>query len=278
MPDLDDLFEDIADGLKKRLRKQKKRYKKSKEKPPKSSSSYSLMGWLGGWFGERAAHESAQRAPSPSVGGPPSVATPGRGATTVRCATLRRYLEQARAYEVGILELTHSASGEFNRTRIAELNRHIDHWQKSLAALVQRVDDFQQNELLQHDLQAIPRAVVRLESQLAEASSERIRHELARTLTNRQQQLTSLQNLRDLMQWAEIKIENTVSMLGAIYSQALMSQSKGQVANYQRLLADVEEEARSLDDYVAAVTEIKLGSAAVGPFPRETLPSWNSSG
>ncbi|MEZ4657458.1 MAG: hypothetical protein R2911_07795 [Caldilineaceae bacterium] len=174
--------------------------------------------------------------------------------------------------------MTRNATGEFNRTRIADLSRHIDHWQQSLTALVQRVDDFQKNELLQHDLQTVPQAVARLESQLAKAPSERMRQELMRTLTNRRQQLESLQNLRDMMQWAEVKIENTVSMLGAIYSQALMSQSKGQVANYQRLLADVQEEARSLDDYVAAVAEIKFGSVAPDPPHRERLPSWNSSG
>ena len=33
----------------------------------------------------------------------------------------------------------------------------------------------------------------------------------------------------------------------------------GQVANYHRLLLDVEEEARALDDYVEALAEVKMG-------------------
>ncbi len=61
------------------------------------------------------------------------------------------------------------------------------------------------------------------------------------------------------MQWAEVKIENTVSMLGTLYSQSTMSQSKGQLGNYQRLLAEIEEESLSLADYVTTLREIKFG-------------------
>ena len=104
----------------------------------------------------------------------------------------------------------------------------------------------------------------RLETELADAPSPQIRQALERTLANRRQQLVTLEDLHNTTRWAEVKVENTVSILGALYSQALMSQSTGQVADFRRLLADIEEEARALDDYVTTLAEVKLGTPA-GP-------------
>lgn len=265
MPDIDDLFEDIVDGVKKHLRKQKQRQKKVSKKDFAERRAPSLLERLMAMLLPSSAETTPQR-DLPQVDLPQrDLSTSARplAAPKIRSATLRRYMEQANAYESGLLELTTSASSEFNQTRLAELHGTIRHWQDSLSALVQRVDDFHHNELLQHDLEAVPQAVTRLERQLEDASNGRIRQELERTLANRRQQLSSLHSLNEMMEWAELKIENTVSMLGSLYSQALMSQSKGQVANYQRLLADVEEEARSLDDYVATIAEVKFGPAAL---------------
>ena len=182
---------------------------------------------------------------------------------TIQNSVLRNYLERAQAYQVAIKELTRQSSTSFNRGRMNNLTGQVDHWYNSLFALVQQVEAFQQNALLQQDLARVPQAIDRLETELAAASSPRPEQALERTLHNRRLQLDSLQNLEATMQWAELKVESTVSMLGSIYSQAVMSQSKNQVADYRRLLDDIEEEARSLDDYVAVLAEIKLGAAAV---------------
>ncbi|MBV7339210.1 hypothetical protein KFU94_65550 [Chloroflexi bacterium TSY] len=263
MPD----FEDIFDGVKKQFRKQKKRSKKSKKREKREGqyqrSALELL--IERFQGGSDAHDSK---PITNRQPPSAVNNQEINQAAPNNETLRSYLTQAQAYHQGIVTLVNQASSEFNRARLTELTRYIDHWQSSLVALIQRVDQFQQNALLQHDLKAVPKAIARLETQLAEASSAQIQRELKRTLTNREQQLSALENLHHTMQWAEIKIENTVSILGTIYSQALMSQSKGQVANYQRLLLDVEEEARALDDYVATLTEIKLGDILTKPTNR----------
>ncbi|MEM7134524.1 MAG: hypothetical protein AAF702_50120 [Chloroflexota bacterium] len=258
MPDLDDLFEDIFDGFKKQFRKSKKKNKKHKTQEVTQVAVSLADRFLNG--AERLRNEPLTDNQRPRM---PADHT--ESMSTVYSPDLRNYLNQAQAYHQGITTLASNASFDFNRTRLEELTRFIDHWQKSLVALVQRVDDFQQNMLLQQDIEAVPKAIARLENQLAQASSIHIRQELERTLANRRQQLTALENLSDTMQWAELKIENTVSMLGTIYSQAHMSQSKGQVADYRRLLNDLEEEARSLEDYVTTLAEVKLGNLTTNP-------------
>ena len=281
MPDLDDLFEELFDGAKKKLRKSKKKRKKEREKRDKEKRNYDrrdddrrdddiglsdladaargLLGQLRGDDRRPDARRADERAALPAARLPATLGPSSmRG---VQTPELRDYLAQAEAYREGITQLVAQSPTHFNRARVQEVERQIERWQASLAILTQRVDQFRQNELLQADLQSIPRAIQRLETQLTAASSPRIEQELVRTLANRRQQLATLETLRETMEWAEIKIENTITMLGTLYSQALTSQSKGEVADYRRLLTEVEEESRALGDYVEALGEVKLGGA-----------------
>ena len=269
MADLDDLLEDAFDAVKDHMRSQRKKRKKAKKaraerkneeraarevvvEPVKSTQPQAQPT-------QRVAGQSMQPANRSAPGGrqPLQWLRRGRTGPAIHHARLRAQLEQAEAYAAGIKRLVRTARNDRNRTRLNDLVRHTEHWQKSLRALVARVDAYQQNSLLQRDLETVPLAIQRLETQLETAPSPRLAGELERTLENRRRQLASLEKLHTTMQWAEIKIENTVSMLGAIYSQAHISQSKGQVADFRRLLSDVEEEARSLDDYVTAMAEVK---------------------
>jgi hypothetical protein len=59
------------------------------------------------------------------------------------------------------------------------------------------------------------------------------------------------------MEWAEMRVESTVSLLGTIYSKLLISRSQGQVADYGRLLAEANEEVDALHDYLDALQEVK---------------------
>ncbi len=282
MPDLDDLFEELFDGAKKKLRKSKKKRKKEREKrnhdrrdddrrdgdrrdddiglSDLADAARGLLGQLRGDDRRPDARRADERAALPAARLPATLGPSSmRG---VQTPELRDYLAQAEAYREGITQLVAQSPTHFNRVRVQEVERQIERWQASLAILTQRVDQFRQNELLQADLQSIPQAIQRLETQLTAALSPRIEQELARTLANRRQQLATLKTLQETMQWAEIKIENTVTMLGTLYSQALTSQSKGEVADYRRLLTEVEEESRALGDYVDALAEVKLGGAS----------------
>jgi hypothetical protein len=81
---------------------------------------------------------------------------------------------------------------------------------------------------------------------------------LERTLTSRKNQLAALKRLQGARNRVEIKIESTLSALGTIYSQILTAESTDQIADYSRLSIDVDEEVRTLQDYLEALAEVKL--------------------
>ncbi|MCK6630197.1 MAG: hypothetical protein L6R45_34100 [Anaerolineae bacterium] len=99
----------------------------------------------------------------------------------------------------------------------------------------------------------------RLETQLTQENDPQVRGQLERTLTNRRNQLASLERLQNTMKRAEIQIESTLSALGTIYSQLLTGESTDHVADYSRLSAEVDEEVRLLQDRLEALEEVKLG-------------------
>jgi len=275
MPDLDDLFEDIYEGVKKQARKKKKERKKLRKakrraaqgKHRHATHEYAVTVEHGeapqsaadiDWTGCLLKSQTPRPVDWPDKGPIQWVRRRING-QFVQNEALWDYLDQACAYQVGIKRMVRKAPNEYNRERLQQIARRLDRWEESLRSLIHRVDAFEQDRLVQRDLETIPTAIARIEAQLAAEPPPRVAVELTRTLENRRRQLETLENLRTTMEWAEVKIETTVSMLGSIYSQALMSQSKGQVAGYRRLLADVEDETRALDDYVTTLSEIKLG-------------------
>lgn len=194
---------------------------------------------------------------------PPPTSTPRRAAPGLEPA-LQAQLDRARAYQAELDRLAQSQTTASNSQRLAELAAHMRQWTEAIEALVQRVNGYRQNPLIRQDLKQVPQAIERLESRLAGETDPLVRTELARALDNRRQQQQSLTALNQTMQRAEIKIENTLSLLGTLYSQVLAGQSKDHVANYRRILANVDEEVHTLQDYLSALDEVKFGQMAVG--------------
>ncbi len=172
---------------------------------------------------------------------------------------LQNYLEQAIAYQMQIDQAIQAASGKQRPPHLAHLARQIHTWTDAIDDLVQRLNTLRQNKIIRRDIAAVPKAIADLEKRLAAESDPAIKSQLKRTLTNRKKQLASLQALQNTIKRAEIQIENTLSMLGTIYSQILTGQSTSQVADYSRLAADVDEEVHLLQDHLEALREVKLG-------------------
>ena len=182
-------------------------------------------------------------------------ATKGR----VTSKTIQAHLDRARAYKEQISRMIRATSDEKVNARLKDLACQVDEWMQAIEDLAWRVDRFQQDTLIRHDLESVPKSIKELEARLATETNEATRVELERTLTNRKKQLASLKRLQNLMNRAEIQIESTLSALGTIYSQILTGQSTNHVADYSHLSAEVDEEVRNLQDHLEALEEVKLG-------------------
>ncbi len=214
---------------------------------------------------ERFNQSSNQKRPNEAKRKP--VATPATqtrsrheavGGQNVSDSTLQAYIEKAVAYQAEIDRLASGTTRTSEQARLQELAARIDTWLAAIKELARRLDDFRQNKIVQQDITTVPKSISKVEAQLAEETDPTLRAELERTLANRQTQWTSLKNLQKSMRWAEIKIENTLSLLGTIHSQVLASQSKNHVADYRRFVDQVDEEVHGLQDHLEALDEVRL--------------------
>lgn len=177
-------------------------------------------------------------------------------------ARLETFQKQTVSYKQQIEQFVKKAmreQGSANATHMEQLLAQVNTWTVSIADLIDRVNRLRQDPLIQRDLQTVPHAIASLQERINADDDETIRAQLARTLDNRQKQLTALQGLQKTMRRAEIQIESTVSMLGTIYSQLLTSQSTSHVADYSHLAADVSEEVLRLQDHLEALREVTTG-------------------
>jgi len=213
-----------------------------------------LMAVLTHLTGARSGQDEARPgAPAPErVSAPPSGRPP---ATSKKLSdeTLRASVERAWAYQAEIDRLAQNASDAAHQNRVRELAAHVRTWTGSIADLAQRIENFRQNKLIGKDLKEVPKSITTLEPRLEGENDPVIRGELKRTLTSRRQQLAALEKLQRSTRLAEIKMESTLSMLGAIYSQILAGQSTRQVADYRRLLDEIDEEVHTLQDQLEAL-------------------------
>ena len=106
-------------------------------------------------------------------------------------------------------------------------------------------------------MDTVPKEIERFETLLAREKKETVRAELEKTITAKQAQWNTLQNLRDTMAKAQLQLENTLSAVGTIYTQVVLLGSKDvNSSRAQRLQEDITEQVRALEDIRAAVDEI----------------------
>ncbi len=173
---------------------------------------------------------------------------------------IQGHLSKAQAYKEQIDQLIAATGDPHRRAQLEALSAQVSEWVQAIEKMARRIDTFQQNTLIHHDLETVPQAIESLEAQLASETDDALRIELQRTLATRQSQMAMLKRLNNTMRRAEMKMESTLAALGTIYSQVLTSQSTDHVADYSRLSSEVNEEVRTLQDHLEALEEVKLGS------------------
>lgn len=172
---------------------------------------------------------------------------------------LQAWLDQAFLYQAQIDQALGSTPSRNKSFYEPNLTAQVNAWVKLIQDLIQRLALLRRNHLIRQELVEIPKAIAALETQLAGTSAVALRSQLEQALTHRRHQLVLLNGLQSRMKQAEIQIEHTLSLLSTLYSQILTGQSIRHIADYQRLLPNLEEEVYRLQDQLEALHELKEG-------------------
>lgn len=168
-------------------------------------------------------------------------------------------LEQALAYKAQIHRVIEATEYKNHHIYLGRLKTQLDICVNAVEKLVQRLILLHQDSLIYNDVVAVPKAIANLEQRLASETNQVIAAQLEYVLTIRKNQLDLLERLEVTAKQTELQIEHTISLLGTIYSQLLISQSTNVIADYSRLSANIDEEVKRLEDHLEALQEVKGG-------------------
>jgi hypothetical protein len=166
-------------------------------------------------------------------------------------------LDLAHSYGDRIDQLLKTCSRRYDRQRQQQLGAKVSGWIDTIEQVIKRLDDLHRDELIRYDMMAVPRAIEDLKTGLEAETNVNIRSQMERTLVSRQRQAASLNQLHAAIRHAEVNVEQTLALLGTVYSQILVTETSDQVADYERLCLDVDEEVSRMEDQLVALWEVK---------------------
>jgi tRNA A-37 threonylcarbamoyl transferase component Bud32 len=183
------------------------------------------------------------------------------GAAAAKLSPPERRLDQklrrAVDYHKQINRLIKQKQGSSYAAQLTSISASLNQWETHLRQLVVRVQNFQTNQLVQHDLVEVPAAINRLQTQLEQEADPHMRQEIREALTSYQAHQTQLDRLVSLIRRTEFDIDETLSAIGALHSQLQMLDVKG-VDNSRaaRLSVDITEQSARLSDLLSAMDDV----------------------
>jgi serine/threonine-protein kinase len=166
-------------------------------------------------------------------------------------------LERAKEYGRHITNLIKQKKGASFAGQLAPISANLEQWQRHLQGLVNRLDDFENNRIIQRDRRDVPSAIARLQSQLANETNPHIRAQMTETLDGYKAHQRQLDSLVALMRQTELEIDETLAAIGAIYSQLQLLDVKDIDSSRAKRLSDnIDEQVNRLGDLLHAMDDV----------------------
>jgi hypothetical protein len=169
-------------------------------------------------------------------------------------------LEKAREYRARIEETVAQAREGPLRERLQSATRRLDDWIAYVERLTTCLNEFERDPIIRRNCSTVPRAIHALEARLTldQDTHTGVRDAVHQTLEARRAQLRHLHALERMMARAELCSDETVAMLGTIYSQVLLVDARDVSSpRVQRLRSDIDEQVQVLSDLLDAIDEVQ---------------------
>lgn len=171
--------------------------------------------------------------------------------------SLRQKLDQAVDYYSRIQQAIDSQDAGIVRDRLGSTISQINDWLANMFRIARRLDIYRQDKVIQRDRQAVPRDVANYRERLRREDDPSVADQLRAALTARETQQTALERLDNVMERAELQMEQSLAALGTIYPQIqLIGARDVDSTRTQRLQADIADQVHTLDDLISSINEV----------------------
>ncbi len=168
----------------------------------------------------------------------------------------RQRMLKALEYRAGIVGMIGTKTGVM-KLSFEETLGEIDDWIGQIHRLARKMDNFEENSILDRDRKAVPNELRNLRRRLEIERSETVRQELLEAIHLKEQQMENLNAVADNMKRADIQLENTLAALGTLYAQMQVIDTKDlDSARARRLRDEIHDEVAELQDTITAMDEV----------------------
>jgi hypothetical protein len=170
---------------------------------------------------------------------------------------LRTVVSQAVAYRERIDKTVDQFDTPVMHGRLQDVANQVNDWVGRIYTLARRLDVYRNDSIINNDMTSVPQAIQQLKKKLDVETDTGVKGEIQATLARRQEQFSTLQNLDNAMDRAELQLENTLTALGTVYSQLLLLDARDvDSAKTQRLRDSIADQLTSLTDIQTSLDEV----------------------
>lgn len=170
---------------------------------------------------------------------------------------LRERVRQALDYRTAIERVVEGLPPGVLRESLRDDSASIASWIGYIHAIAQRLDAFKHDALIGRDMQAVPTDLAKLRQQLAREDDADVRRQIEATLAAKQSQFDNLSALQNQMEQAAFRLEETITSLGAVYSQFQLLQARKEAGpRTERLSGDIRDQVQRLQDILTSMDEV----------------------
>lgn len=176
-----------------------------------------------------------------------------------RTRKLQRIMNEAMDYRSRIESaIRNRENTTMLRDELVQTAAQIDEWLEHMYGLAERIERYSSEEqILARDSQRAEKRIRQLERQKQEATDPAVKQQIEITLNSLHRQLNTLGSLENTLQRAELQLENSLTHLGTIYSQAMLFGVKDiDSGRARRLRQEINEEVIELGDILSAMDEV----------------------
>lgn len=171
---------------------------------------------------------------------------------------LQEQVKEALEYRSRITAAIRERRESVLKDNLSETAGQIDEWLESIYNLAQRLDRYQQEKaILKRDKDRATARIRELTQKVQREEDEAVRGQIQTTIENLQRQYSTILQLENTMERAQLQLETTLSSLGTIYSQTMLVGAKDiDSGRAKRLRQEISEEVQELDNILVAMDEV----------------------
>jgi hypothetical protein len=177
-------------------------------------------------------------------------------------ADLRRKVLSSLDYRSRIDALIRTGALAEGRRGDSGLALQFDGWISNVYKLAKRLDDFKK-EVSRNDDNALASVerVMHLRTRLEQEQDLKTREEIENTIRSHEKFLGNVGEIEKAVERAGLKLEQSISQLGTIYSQTLLMDARGtEASRAQDLREEITAEVEQLDQTVAAFERVYVSN------------------